>query len=364
MHFGPVLAADVGSNAVAVLAALPIVLWRRDYSAMLWLLTLQTAVYVSITHLAAKRIYRYTWDRAYVQRILSFGWPLLFNGLLMYGIFQGDRFVIGASGRLFGNSRYTLSDLAVYSVGFSFMMSISMFMISVTSQLFLPLLSRVQVAREQFARRYRGCCYAVCSLSVLAVVPFVLVGGWVIRLVYGPHYAAAGSFVGWIAAMFGVRLLRAAPTLAATALGDTRNALVSNIVRTVGLAGVLAAAAVNGPLWWIAASGFAGEVAALVVCLWRLERQHQVPAKSMVKPVWITSAGCATAGLAARAVGNSGIVVGWACAALIVAATLTALIVATPELCQELGTIITRRSRGKSHDSREWLTPGSTGTQS
>lgn len=345
MNFVPTIAADVVSNLLSVAAAFPIALWRRDYSAMLWLLILQTAAYVITTHVTAKRRYGWAWDPVYTRRIFSFGWPLLINGLLMYGIFNGDRFIIGAAHRLFSSNHYTLADLGVYSVAFSLVMALAMFMVNITTQLFLPLLSRAQGVASQFRRRYEGCCHVVSLLSASMAIPFILVGGWTIRLVYGQKYAAASAFVGWVAVMFALRLLRVAPTLAAMAMGDTRNAMISNVVRTVALVGVVAAAAVNAPLSWIAACGFLGEAAAIVVCTYRLQREHSVAASILFRPLLISMTGCAVAGLLYMATAKMGIFLLGSAAILILVLTVLAMFIAFPNLREEVVALMPTRTQ-------------------
>jgi len=97
MKFGPSVWVDVSSNVLVMVAALPLALWLRDYSAMLWVLVLQSAAVTAASHCVAERHYGWAWDRRYARKILAFGWPLIVNGLLMFLIFEGDRFVIGAA---------------------------------------------------------------------------------------------------------------------------------------------------------------------------------------------------------------------------------------------------------------------------
>jgi O-antigen/teichoic acid export membrane protein len=90
MKFGPIVLVDVSSNVLMTLAAFPLALWLRDYSAMLWILIAQALCNTVGSHLVAERRYGWAWDRLYARQILAFGWPLLINGLLMFLIFQGD----------------------------------------------------------------------------------------------------------------------------------------------------------------------------------------------------------------------------------------------------------------------------------
>jgi hypothetical protein len=108
-------------------------------------------------------------------------------------------------------------------------------------------------------------------------------------MIYGQKYAAAGAFIGVLAAMQAMRILRVAPTLGAMAFADTKNAMFSNIVRTSALLGVLFSSITGRSLIWVAASGLAGEVLAFVTCIWRLQRCHSVHIKLTLRPLAVSA---------------------------------------------------------------------------
>lgn len=295
MRFAPQVVVDIVSSFLVTLLAWPIAARLRDYSAMLWLLLLQSAVQAIGSHIVAERRYVWTWDQDYARRFISFGWPLLVNGLLMYGILQGDRFIIGASGRLFPNSVYNLADLGIYSVAFSLTMAPSTLFTNMASALFLPVLARVQTEPEQFERRYKACVLTLALAGAMIAIPFIVVGSWIVPLIFGSKYAAAGAFIGWLGAMWGVRVFRTGPTQAALALGDSRNSMIANIARSTALIGVLVSAATGRGLTSIAVCGLLGEVLATGVCLWRLSVKHHVPMKLSLTPFSVCSIAIALA---------------------------------------------------------------------
>jgi O-antigen/teichoic acid export membrane protein len=343
MKFGPSVWVDVISSVAVTLAAVPLALWHRDYSAMLWVLVLQAAVTVVASHWVAERRYGWAWDRLYARKILAFGWPLIINGVLMFLIFQGDRFVIGVANKLFGRSVFTLADLGVYSVAFSLTMVVTNMTIKVAQSLFLPLLSQSQDVRDEFDRRYLLCSQSLAITAGVIAIPFMVAGGWLVTLVYGQKYAAAAGFVGWLGAMWALRIFRVGPTLAAMALGDTQNAMISNIARTFAFLGVLIVAATGHSLAWIAACGFGGELLALATCTWRLKREHGVPDSICYKPSAVSAAGMVAAAILAFAGIEK---TGWA-AAFVVAPGLTvmvglAMLVIYPDLRSRLTDMISR----------------------
>jgi O-antigen/teichoic acid export membrane protein len=290
LRFGPAIAVDVTASIVVTLIAAPLALWFRNYAAMLWILVAQVVVSVIVTHIAAERPYRWKYDRLYLKRVMSFGWPLLINGVLLYLIFEGDRLTIGAGNRLFHVNTYSLTDLGVYSVAFAITMGPAMLIGNVSGALFLPVLSSVQNVREQFHKRYYICSQIVSLVASMIAVPFIISGGWVVTLIYGKKYEGAAAFIGWLACMWALRTVRQSPTIASMALGDTKNAMYSNIARAATFGAVLVVAATGHSLSWIAACGFFGELIALAVCVTRLQMVHSVPAMLFVRPFAIAAA--------------------------------------------------------------------------
>jgi len=338
MRFTPQVAVDTMSSLLVTVLAWPLAAWFRDYAAMLWLLLVQVVLSTIGSHIAAERRYTWAWDREYAGRFFSFGWPLLVNGLLMYGIFQGDRFLIASSRRVFPNSTYTLTDLGIYSVAFAVTMAPSQFFVNASSSLFLPVLARAQVAKEHFARRYLACAHLLSFSALVIAIPFIVAGRWIVPLVYGPKYLAAAPVVGWLGAMWGVRVFRAAPTLAAMSLGDTRNAMISNVVRTTALIGVIAVAAAGGSLASIGMCGCFGEVLATAVCIGRLSVKHRLSPSLVSRPLAVCGIGMAFAAFART--GAVSIIAGIGIALVLLCVCAAAMLFLSPELRHNVRTVL------------------------
>lgn len=320
-RFGPAVIADAGANWCATLVAIPIAFWLRSYAAMLCALIIQAAVATALSHILAERRYRWAWDRECWRRIVSFGWPLMINGILMFGIFEGDRLIIGSAGRLFPANSYTLADLGAYSVAFSLTMAPTMFVANIGSSLFLPFLSAMQDERTMFRQRYVVCCQAVCLAGAITSIAFITLGGNALTMLYGSKYSAGCTVIGWLGAMWAVRIIRVAPTLAAMARGDSKNAMISNVARTSSLIGMLIAAAMGGGLPWIAIAGLCGEVLALLASLWRLHARDAISPIDCMAPLGVAVLGTVLSLFAARELGPglaAGVVSCIASAALVI----------------------------------------------
>lgn len=290
LRYNQAVVAEVGSSLLVTGLAWPLAAGLKNYTAMLWMLLAQSVFFVIASHLVAERRYSWTWHKSYAKRMIDFGWPLIINGLLLFGIFQGDRFIIGTADQLFGRGHYTMFDLGIYSVAFALTIAPTMMIARMGLALFLPLLSRVQASPSEFNRRYLLISLVLSVVAGLVGIVFVVDGGMLIRLIYGDAYAPAAAFIGWLAVMQAVRIIRIGPTVAAMAKGDTRNAMIANVFRTLALLAVLVIAISGGSLAYIAAAGFGGELIALMVSVIELRRTHAIPASVCVRSVVPTGA--------------------------------------------------------------------------
>lgn len=286
-RFAPGVWAELIPQIVVTLTATPLLLWLGDYTALLWLTVLQSACALAGTHLLARRSYRWRFDPALTRRMLGFGWPLLVNGLLLWGIMQGDRLLVG--------SAYGLSTLGVYSVVFTLTLMPTLVLARISSAVMLPVMARVSTLRGEFARRYQACSSGLALAAGGVAVLFIACGDPLVRLIYGEAYAGMGAVIAWLAAMQAIRLLRSAPSTAAMSLGDTRNMMLANVVRSCALLAAVPLALMRVDLAWLAAAAFGGEVLAYASAVLRLSRRHGVSPDAALRPALGLALGLATA---------------------------------------------------------------------
>jgi O-antigen/teichoic acid export membrane protein len=279
MVYGPEVRVVVGSHLVATAAAWPLAVWLGDYSAMLYVVLLRAGTQNILTHLYAQRPYRWGFDRTALKRILSFGWPLLANGLLLFGILQGDRIIIG-----WKQTHFSLADLGLYSMAWSLTAAASVLVGRVANPILLPLFARGTEQGRGLNRHFSLSCQMLAVFGTASAIFFILLGGPVMALIYGAEYGQASAFIAWLAAMQAMRILRQAPTQAAIAQADTRNPLIANLARSLSLVAAMVAALVGAPLVWIAISGWAGETLALLTSTLRLRRLSGIRASACLIP--------------------------------------------------------------------------------
>jgi O-antigen/teichoic acid export membrane protein len=277
MRFVPEVVVEIASQLIPAMVAYPLAVWLGDYSIYLWLVMLQAIMIVVVSHLVAARPYRWAWSRRYFVAIFHFGWPLLIDGLLMFGIFQGDRFVVG--------SFYGMSELGIYAVAFGLTMIPALMLTKVSSGVLLPLLSNVQDVSTAFLARYRIALQLLTFVAIGISVPMLIVGVRVVKLLYGAEYIVSIGVMAWLVAMNAARLIRVAPILSSIAKGDTRSPLIANFCRGLALIPAVGVAAIGADVAWIAAMGCLGECAAVAVMIGLLRSRHDVPARIARAPL-------------------------------------------------------------------------------
>jgi len=291
LRFGPWVTCRVLPDVVITLAAWPVALWMRNYWAFVVLELVRGCLALVLSHVVSERSYRLGWDRSIAWRFISFGWPLLLNGLLMYGALQGDRVVVGLAS--------TPVELGLYSIGVMLALTPAMMVGSIATQLLLPVLARVQDDLGRFERIHRVCLAGLTALAVAFGSALVLVGPWLVRVLYGEKYVAAGAIIGWLGAAQAAHIIRVGTTVSALALGDTRNSLFSNTFRLSGLGLAVAFAAAGYHLREIAAAACVGEAAALAGSVGFLWWRHGVGLSIGLQSVAILGIALAFSGAAA-----------------------------------------------------------------
>ena len=281
MRFAASVWTDTTPLVVSTALAAPLAFWLDDYRVMLWAVLIQVSLYVLVSHIVAERRYAWAWDRALIARMLGFGWPLLINALLMFGIFQGDRAIVGAS--------ISMEALGLYSGAFGLLMMPSLIASRVLQSLLLPMLS----AAADNAPKFNELSAFAIQLSTLAGIGFAAGTVWcgdnLLVVFYGEKYAPAASVVPWLACMQGMRIARAGQSIAAIAKADTRNPMYANIVRTLAIPLAIIGVACGAGVEWVAASGLIGEALAAVWSQRLLSRRIGLPSMPVIP------AGCAAA---------------------------------------------------------------------
>jgi O-antigen/teichoic acid export membrane protein len=268
LRFGPTIRVESLANVAGTAAIWPVLELCGDYAAIVWVNLVQALVYVGVSHWVANHRYAIRFDSEYLKRIFSFGWPMLVNSLLMFGVFQGDKLVVALSVTAQELSRYALALqlglLPTIILGRSYL------------SLVLPILARKQDRNDDFCKSYdRLQLGLVCAASVFAA-GYIFLGNEIITLFFGSTFSLSATVLLWIGFAMAIRIVRIGPNTAALALGDSKTLMHANLWRLGGLAAATLAGFTGMGLTAIAASAVLGELSALAASVVFLERRQRV----------------------------------------------------------------------------------------
>lgn len=290
----PQLLVEAGPQAAALAVTIPLLAIDGGYAVAVWLSLIQAVASATLSHTLAERPYRLAADPALLRRFVAFGWPIWLSAFPLIAVFQGDRIIVG---RLLG-----MEELAAFSAAFMVTMVPGLIGAKIGHALMLPVLAEARDDGDAFARRFTRLADATALAAVVYTLLFVAAGGIIVELAFGSSYAGLGAVVGWLAMMWGLRMLQAVPGMALMALGSTRPFLNAGLIRAAALVLSLYAATSGLGLAAIAAAGVVGEVLSLVYVAWRLDRERP----GLMMPFLLRALALAPAALVGLAVMTGG----------------------------------------------------------
>lgn len=255
---------EVVPQVHALLATVPLLYLTGDYRAVVWVAIMQAGLSVLTSHALSKRRYALGLEMEFVRRLVAFGWPIWLSAFPLVLVYQGDRVIVG---RMLG-----IEALAGYSAAFMVAMVPGLLAAKVGHALLLPLLSTQRDNRQAFFDRYLTMYEGVSIAAAAYVVAFVIAGGAILPLAFGSQYQGLGPVLGWLAAMWSVRMVQAVPGIALMARGETSPLLIAGIIRATALGPALLAVHMGLGLIGIAAAGVLGELASAAYVIQRTTR--------------------------------------------------------------------------------------------
>lgn len=272
LRYAPDVSVELGAHLLVTIAAWPVAVWLGDATAAVLLLVGRSLAQAIVSHAVSRSGYRWSIDRRDATHLLTFGVPLILNGLLFFAIMQGDQLVIGKV--------YGLTELGLYAVVFGLLSAPTMILARVSVSLLLPVYARGLDDRAAFEHTHALAARGLALIALAVIGGAAALGTIVIPLIYGGSYAPSLALVVAIALAQGIRILRIAPTVAAIAHADTSNAMFANLSRVCALPVAMAFAMSGAPLATIAFCGAAGELVALGMTVRRLAARDHVPSST------------------------------------------------------------------------------------
>ncbi|MEM6587058.1 MAG: oligosaccharide flippase family protein [Pseudomonadota bacterium] len=275
LRYTPMLLTGVIPAILSLIAVFPFALWLGDYRVMLFALILHESIAALTSHLLAERPYRVSLDRHIMARSVTFGWPLLLNGALLFLVMQGDKLIVG---RELG-----MATLGLFGMGVTLTLTPTLILAKSTQNFFLPQLSR---AAKSDARAFTDLTHAACQTAMLNGVILVatvsLIGVPLIDLLFGDKFAPLAPFLIWLAAIQGIRVCKSGPATAALAKGLTTNALWPNLIRVAALPVAWWLVVEGGGLWSVILTALCAEAISYALALILTKTRIHVPLKPIL----------------------------------------------------------------------------------
>lgn len=280
MRFLPFVSVELTSQAFATIAAFLLAIKLNDYRAMLFALVIQQLIYLTMSHVVARKRYELGWASDIARRALQYGWPLLLNGLLMFGIFQGDRVIVG--------SVIGLTELGWFSAAFTLTLVPTLVIGKTLNSYFLPLLSNSQNDTASFQEKGLVTIQAAILLGVGLSMFFFAVGEWFFLSLFGPKYTPALEVLLLLSVMQAIRNYKAGPSIIALSTAHTNIPLIANVLRGLAIPVIWIVASKTGDLVSIVLIAMLAEVLGLVVSFFLLKTKIGFPIGPLVPCVFVS----------------------------------------------------------------------------
>ncbi|MFL5253111.1 MAG: oligosaccharide flippase family protein [Rhodopila sp.] len=276
--FWPAAAAEAFGSLAGLIATVAAALLTRDFTALLWGLGIQAAVAVLLSHvLSFGTAYRCSFSSGHFRAALSFGLPLMGNGLALAAAFQLDRMVIGAW--------LGVVELGIYGLSMAIIVQPISLLMRLANTAWQPRLSAAwhqdksglfpslvaHIGRFGAALGAAGAAIAVCIGS-----PFV-------QLAFGDGYFASDTFFFIMASVILARLCRGALNLLGLAIGRTSDLMLSNLAGAIALPATIAAFFIHPRIESAALGGLIGEILSCVALTVLLRPYCAAPAIALIR---------------------------------------------------------------------------------
>jgi O-antigen/teichoic acid export membrane protein len=284
LNFTPSIVSSTVPALVATVALWPIAAFFDDYRVMLASLLVQAVAMVLLSHLTAERRYRIAYDAAIIRRSIVFGWPLLLNGILLFGIFNGEKLIVG---RELG-----MAALAIFAMGFTLTLTPTLVMANSLQSFFLPQLSAARDRDAEFQLLGRAAVESGLVVGVVLVMGTALVGGPVVGYLLGPKYFDILPIMLPLAVMQAVRVAKTGSSIIALAKGQSGNATWANMFRILALPVAWIIAIRTGDIIAIIWVAVAAEAAGFLFALYLVRRRAGLHVRWLVLPIILSVLVC------------------------------------------------------------------------
>lgn len=208
---------ELTGQIMALITVYIILFFYSDYKAALFSLVVQSIFFNLASHILSKTKYKIIYSKAISLKIINFGWPLLLNGLALFVILQGDKFII---------SKYFDMEMLGYYSALSILAFIPVVIATkVLMNTLLPLYSSQIEVKSSYINYFP---LMVCVGYLLFTLLFE---NFIINIVFGKQYLNQGYVFKALVLMWFFRLMQTKKVIQCIAAGDTKTPLKTTLIR-------------------------------------------------------------------------------------------------------------------------------------
>ncbi len=225
-RYGPEAISNVVGQIGAVIVVVPAAAWFRDERAMLASLIVEAALYVMLSHLLVPQERVAAIDPIMRRAALSFGLPLMANGIGLMVLSQLDRVIVA--------NLFDLATLALYSLALNLAIVPISPLLIVVNKIGMPFLGRLHA--DPTASN-QGSLIVVLGVLLCAAAYATVVGlslDKLVPLLYGIQYKVTPAFCALATIVAFLRICRGAPNLILLTYSRTGRLTAGNMIAGVG----------------------------------------------------------------------------------------------------------------------------------
>ncbi|MFE1601540.1 oligosaccharide flippase family protein [Methylobacterium sp. ID0610] len=201
--------------------------WLEDFNAALVGIIGNAICYVVLTHLLSPRRMRFGWDRGLVAENLTYGRPLMFNGMSNAFTQLADRFVVGMT--------LGVVQLGIYNVTLATAILPRNAITKFLNTLYMPGFVNLDAGRARDVRLFETWVLNLGLLGFAYGIALISIGPVVIGGIFGPAFRPTPLIMGLVAILLCTKFLIQLPVPSALAYGQTRLIFYGNAASAVGV---------------------------------------------------------------------------------------------------------------------------------
>jgi len=241
---------ELSGQLMALITVCIVLIYYADYKAALFSLLAQALFFNVASHFFSKSKYKIRYSRTIFCKIISFGWPLLLNGLALFVILQGDKFII---------SKYFNMEILGYYSALSILAFIPVVIATkILMNTLLPLYSSKVKIKNSYINYFP---FIVCIGYLFFTLMFE---DFIINIVFGKQYLNQGYIFKALVIMWFFRLMQTKKVIQCIAAGDTKIPLKTTLIRMLFVPFGFLLVNVFSTVESIVIAGAFGEISALI----------------------------------------------------------------------------------------------------